>query len=101
MRKRGVICLLCIFLFFAGYSQSDSKKESVYTLKPGVDIPIIAVGTAWSIYAFTKIYNKTPPTVEQIQGLKTSDINAFDRWAVYPYSKSLDDLSYYPLSLIH
>jgi len=92
---------MSVFIFLSGYSQSDSthavlKKESVYKLKPAVDIPIIVVGTAWSLYAFTKIYKKTPPTDEQINNLKTSDVNSFDRWAVYPYSKTLDDNSYYP-----
>jgi len=125
MIKGSMLCFTGIFLFYQGYCQSDSlqsvpgdsshrdsvavipqvqdepnrfpaKKESVYTLKPGVDIPVIAAGTGWSLYALTKIYIKTPPTVEQIQSLKTSDINAFDRWAVYPYSKSLDKISYYP-----
>jgi membrane-associated phospholipid phosphatase len=78
------------------YKVSISGNKSVYKLKPWVDIPIIAVGTIWSNYAFTKIYKKTPSSVEQIQNLKISDINAFDRWAVYPYSRSLDNLSQYP-----
>lgn len=121
MRKISVTCLIPVFIFSSVYSQSDSvhsipndtvikniptpidvrhvplsKKISIYTLKPKIDIPLIACGTAWSVYAFTKIYKKTPPTTEQIEGLKRSDINAFDRWAVYPYSQSLDNLSYYP-----
>jgi membrane-associated phospholipid phosphatase len=126
MTKGIIVLLLPVFMFLSGYSQSDSvlvdsrdtihkintneppptnaeeKKSSpvkegrIYTLKPGVDIPIVAVGTAWSLYAFTKIYVKTPPTVEEIEGLKKSNINAFDRWAVYPYSESIDKNSYYP-----
>jgi membrane-associated phospholipid phosphatase len=123
--KRSGLCLVNIFLFYQGYAQLDSiqvvsrdtttkesillsnrselplkiipeKKGPVYTLNPAVDIPVITVGTLWSCYALTKIYNKTPPSVEQIQGLNTSDINAFDRWAVYSYSKTLDKISYYP-----
>jgi membrane-associated phospholipid phosphatase len=123
--KRSALCLVSFFLSYHAYAEPDSirvvsrdttskdsiqillrlnpplksvltKKKSVYTLKPAVDIPIVVAGTTWSLYALTKIYHKTPPTVEQIQGLKTSDINAFDRWAVYPYSKSLDRVSYYP-----
>ncbi len=68
----------------------------VYKIKPVVDIPIIAAGTGWSLYAFTKIYKKGNSTQAQILSLNTSDINAFDRSAVRPYSKSLDDVSYYP-----
>ena len=74
----------------------SSTNEEVYTLTPIVDVPIIAVGTAWSCYAFTKIYEKTAPTVDQIQNLKTSDVNSFDRMAIYPYSKTMDAESYYP-----
>ena len=123
MKKNNILLLIFTFTFLSVYSQNDTtiiypqdsiidisklsspthktevqinRSESVYTLKPAVDIPIVAVGTAWSVFAFTKIYNKTPPTVEQIQNLKKEDINAFDRWAVYSYSKSLDDISYYP-----
>jgi membrane-associated phospholipid phosphatase len=43
-----------------------------------------------------KSIKKTPPTIEQIQNLNKNDVNAFDRWAIYPYSKSLDRISYYP-----
>lgn len=76
--------------------KTSGKDDAVYELRPAVDIAIIAVGTVWSAYAFTKIYNKTPPSIEQIQSLNKDNINAFDRWAVYPYSKSLDKISYYP-----
>ena len=126
MRKENVTFLLFIFIFLSGYSQSDTtyastrdtvinteiavasldiskkkeetliKKESVYKLKLGIDIPIIAVGTSWSVYAFTQIYKKTAPTEEQINNLKKSDVNAFDRMAIYPYSRRLYDLSNYP-----
>jgi len=115
------IVIYFVFLFLAGnaYSQDDTvrvnvqdtlitpdtsvvltenntTKELVYKLKPAVDIPIIAAGTAWSLYAFTKIYSKEPSSVEKILSLKTSDINAFDRWAVRPFSKKIDSISYYP-----
>ena len=123
MKINNILLVIFTFTFLPVYSQNDSTiiysqdsilnisqsstpavkteieintSESVYTLKPGVDIPIVAVGTVWSVYAFTKIYNKTHPTIDQIQNLKKEDINAFDRWAVYRYSQSLDDISYYP-----
>src|SRR5687767_9479872 len=73
-----------------------TTKGTVYKLKPAADIPIIATGTAWSLYAFTKIYSKEPSSVEKILSLKTSDINAFDRWAVNAFSKKIDSISYYP-----
>jgi membrane-associated phospholipid phosphatase len=117
MQKAILLCLIFVGMFLSGHSQNDSvytyshdsipndsslKRISlsnitpVYTLKPAIDIPIVAIGTTWSLYAFTKIYKKPSSTVAQIQNLKISDINAFDRWAVYPYSRSLDNISYYP-----
>jgi len=113
--KRIFICLLFFSLMqfenlYAGSLAADTlltpdtfqvKKVykmngQVYTLKPAVDIPIVAAGTAWSLYAFTKIYSKGASSEEKILSLKKEDINSFDRWAVYPYSKSYDDISYYP-----
>jgi membrane-associated phospholipid phosphatase len=72
------------------------EKKQVYKLKPAVDIPIGVIGSGWSLYAFTKIYDKTPPTEEEVLMLDKSDINGFDRWAVRTYSSSLDKLSYIP-----
>jgi membrane-associated phospholipid phosphatase len=125
MRKVSIVCLMCVFLFYQGYSQDGSlstvvgdtitkgsvsiipkqgvepkvvlnKKEQVYKLKLGVDIPIITVGTGWSLYAFTKIYNKPHPDTMQVQSLNSYNINALDRGMMYPYSKSMNDVSYYP-----
>ncbi len=125
MIKRISISIVMVFMNIYGYSQSDSlitaqkdsssdnsilviqsegndsklisdKKKSVYTLRPGIDIPIVAIGTGWSVYAFTKIYNKPHPDTLQIQSLNAKDVNSFDRWAMHPYSKSIDKFSYYP-----
>ena len=76
----------------------DAAKNttSFYLINPAVDIPIVAVGTVWSVYALSKIYNKTPPTASDVQGLNKNDIPFFDRWAIYPYDKNLDKISYYP-----
>ncbi|HEY0432601.1 MAG TPA: phosphatase PAP2 family protein [Chitinophagaceae bacterium] len=68
----------------------------VYHLKAAADIPLFAIGAGWSGYAFTQIYNKKHSTEEEILGLNKRNINAFDRWAVRPFSKSLDRTSYYP-----
>ena len=56
----------------------------------------MAVGTVWSLYNFTRIYKKPAPTDAQIHNLNTNSINGFDRWAVNPYSSSIDKFSYYP-----
>ncbi|PWU24321.1 PA-phosphatase [Candidatus Cerribacteria bacterium 'Amazon FNV 2010 28 9'] len=77
-------------------TSTPEKRQQIYKLKPGVDIPIFVVGAGWSAYAFTKIYSKSPSTEEEILALNKNDINGFDRWAVRPFSESLDRISYYP-----
>src|SRR5690349_17356603 len=64
--------------------QPDKKEKprKVYKLNPGVDIPVTATGTAWSLYAFSKIYSKDPSDPETVSALKKSDVNGFDRWAI-------------------
>src|SRR5438034_9070145 len=118
MKKICVACTTFLFVFASVYAQNDSariqsdtivqtdtmpvvsplavdqKKEPVYKLNPGADIPVTAVGTIWSLYAFTKIYSKDPSSAEQILSLQKSNVNGFDRWAIRPYSKSIDDASY-------
>jgi hypothetical protein len=71
-------------------------QNEVYHLKPAVDVPIIAVGTVWALYALPKVYSKGGSTEEQILSLNKNNINGFDRWAVYPYSDTYNTISYYP-----
>lgn len=68
-------------------------KQPVYKLKPGVDVPIVAVGAGWSGYAFTQIYSKDRSTEQQISELDIKDINGFDRWAVRPHSETIGKAS--------
>src|SRR5688572_5998828 len=75
---------------------SIPDKIPVYKLKPAVDIPVVAVGAGWSLYAFTQIYSKTPSTQEEILELNVNDINSFDRRAVRPFDESIDAASYIP-----
>jgi len=72
------------------------KKQPVYKLKPIVDVPLTAINTAWTMYAFTKIYSKPTSDPEKVLSLNKDDINWFDRWAVRPYSPHLDKLAYIP-----
>lgn len=124
MIKRIFTPLVSILYSFSGFAQTDTlartatdtlinneaaaepihtidkdvtnKKFQVYKLNPSIDIPIVAIGTGWSLYAFTKIYNKSAPTDEQLFNLNSANVNGFDRWGIYKYSKSLDVNSYYP-----
>ncbi|RYZ21993.1 MAG: phosphatase PAP2 family protein, partial [Sphingobacteriales bacterium] len=63
-----------------------------------VDGPVTGVGAAWSLYAFTRIYNKDTSTLAEIAALNKDDINGFDRWAAGMYdpdaAKTSDYLFY-------
>jgi membrane-associated phospholipid phosphatase len=116
MKKLSIVVPAFLFVFASVRAQNDSaslpadtipikqpeaketkeRPKEVYTLKPGVDIPVTAIGTGWSLFAFTKIYNKDPSDPESILALKKSNVNGFDRWGIRPYSKKLDDISYLP-----
>jgi hypothetical protein len=78
-----------------GDGPSAFETERIYTLKPAVDIPVIAVGTAWSTYAFSNIYKKDPIPGETVAALRKEDINSFDRWAAGKSSPTLDANSNY------
>ncbi len=58
----------------------DHQVSDVYQFKWKVDAPVIAAGTIWSLYAFTKVYDKPSSTIEEIEALDKNDINGFDRW---------------------
>ena len=113
-------CIAALVLHFSSFAQEDRSKvvmndsivfrdtgfknfstkkyfskEPVYKLKPGVDIPVFAVGAGWSGYAFTQIYSKDRSTEQKILSLDVNDINAFDRWAVRPHSETVSRNSNY------
>ncbi|AEW02551.1 phosphoesterase PA-phosphatase related protein [Niastella koreensis GR20-10] len=113
MKKLVLIVPAVLFVSATVFAQNDSasltrdtlpfqqpeKKEKpgeVYKLNLGADIPITAIGTGWSLYAFSKIYDKDPSDPETISGLNKSNVNGFDRWGIRPYNKKVDQLSYIP-----
>ncbi len=67
----------------------------IYKINKAVDIPITAVGAAWSLYAFSKIYSKDPTPLEEIKALDKNDINVFDRWAAGHHDPAADRASNY------
>jgi len=119
--KRFLCCLVYIYFSLPVLAQSDTAqtlqkdssviantpasgfrstarqtKQSRYNLRPVVDIPVFSAGAGWSAYAFTRIYSKPHSADEEILNLNRNNINWFDRWAVRPFSKSEDKISYYP-----
>jgi membrane-associated phospholipid phosphatase len=87
-------------------AHADESNQPIYKLKPKVDIPVIAVGAGWSLYAFTKVYSKDPTPTEKILSLRKEDINGFDRWGADVYSEkaaNTSDIFFYgamPLPLV-
>jgi len=67
-----------------------------YKLKPSVDLPLVVGGAALDIYNFGQIGKKNSTSVARLQSLQISDLDWFDRWAVHPYSHSVDQASYLP-----
>ncbi len=74
-------------------SALDRDKKRVYKLKPAIDVPLTAVASSWTLYAFSKIYDRDASTVEKIESLSTSGIPRFDRWAADVYSEKAADAS--------
>jgi membrane-associated phospholipid phosphatase len=103
-----ILILVCTSLHkvHAQDSVSNTVDTEVYTLKPAVDIPIVAVAGGWSYYALSKIYKKDSTAVEDILLLRKEDINGFDRWAAdvyYPDAELESDKIFYgsmPLPLL-
>ncbi len=89
---------------FADVKLSGNKE--VYKLKAISDIPIIAIGTGWSLYAFSKIYSKEKSSEEKILSLDKNNIPSFDRKGADVYHPKADepaDLIFYismPLPII-
>jgi len=93
--------LLSASLFSPCWSQTDTitsanLEHKVYKINKAVDLSITIPITLYCAYTLPTIFTKDEPTEEQILSLKKSDIPAFDRWAVYPYSKTLSIVSGVP-----
>lgn len=67
---------------------SGIKKEPVYKVKLAIDLPVTAVTTAVTLFGFSKIYNKRPLTVDEVEALNPQNVNSFDRSATRHYSES-------------
>lgn len=123
--RKCIVYLLSFFLPVTAYCQQDITSElpglaaaevpvnetlsltwkaddneikainEVYTLKPKVDIPVVAVGTIWTPYAFSKVYSKDPTPIEKIQALDKNNVNGLDRWAAGMNSESAEHTSDY------
>jgi membrane-associated phospholipid phosphatase len=69
-----------------------AKKGPIYKLRAGSDIPITAIGTGWSLYAFSQIYSKDKSTEEKIISLDKNNIPSFDRHGASVYHDKANDV---------
>lgn len=74
----------------AGYN-----PERPYFLNYPVDLPIMAAGAAWTLYAFKPIYSKDKSSEADILALDKNNLSGFDRWATRYYSDKADAHSNY------
>jgi membrane-associated phospholipid phosphatase len=83
----------------SGKSQFTPARQQIYRIKPAVDISAEGAGAAWDLYNFSQISKKNNSSVAEVESLRISKIDWFDRWAVHPYNHSVDKLSYEPFFL--
>ena len=117
MKKALVALCACFFVLSALQAQDDTVGRAVdtlvqnenrlvlpsgtekfdngevYTIKKGIDIPLTVAGVAWSLYGFTKIYNKDTSTTAQILALNKNNVSRFNRSAIDHYSQKAFDMS--------
>ena len=86
--KKYFLLLIASIVLANGYSQDSLKRQSIYKFRLSVDIPIglITLGTGGTSLFLHK--KKQPLTAADISGLKPTDINKFDRYAIYQHSKA-------------
>lgn len=110
MTKKFPIALVALFLGTHSFSQDSAathlpvqpeptvQQDEVphYRIKPGVDVPLILAGAAFSGYNFSRISKKTNSDPLYVQGLSKNNVNWFDRWGVHAYNEKTDNASYIP-----
>ena len=69
------------------------KPQPVYKIKNAIDLPITGATVGWSLYGMSEIYGRSQVPVSELNALKISDINSFDRPVADNYSEKSKDLS--------
>jgi hypothetical protein len=88
MLKKIILLLFAFLLVFQIDAQDSLKRQSVYKFRFGVDIPIgaITLGTGGAGLILHK--RKKPLSADEVSSLIPSDVNRFDRGAIYQHSKA-------------
>jgi hypothetical protein len=84
---RKLFTSVFLLVFSLTLSAQSPERQSVYKYKLGLDIPIgiITLGTGGTGLLLHK--KKQPLTLEEVNALKVTDVNKFDRSAIYRHSK--------------
>ncbi|MFN8260227.1 MAG: phosphatase PAP2 family protein [Chitinophagales bacterium] len=85
--KKIILFLTASIMLSNGFSQDSLKRQSIYKYRLGVDIPIglITLGTGATSLILHK--KKKPLTLGELSNLQATDVNKFDRYAIYQHSK--------------
>ncbi len=85
--KKIILFLTASIMLFNGFSQDSLKRQNIYKYRLGVDIPIglITLGTGATSLILHK--KKKPLTLGELSNLQATDVNKFDRYAIYQHSK--------------
>lgn len=86
--KKYLVLLLASLVFSSSFAQDSTGRKSIYKFRLSVDIPIglITLGTGGTSLFLHK--KKLPLSAQEIGNLKPTDINPFDRYAIYQHSKA-------------
>ena len=86
--RKYLLFFISFLIIASAYSQDSIKRQSIYKFRLGVDIPIglITLGTGATGLILHK--KKKPLTFEELSNLKPTDVNKFDRYAIYQHSRA-------------
>lgn len=59
--------------------RTTNTSSEVYKIRNGIDIPLTAATTAYTLWGFSKIYNREQTPEAVILGLRPENVNSFDR----------------------
>lgn len=110
MKKQLILAtIISVAFLFSAQAQTDSsttlntstssattaKNESVYKIKPLLDIPLTVAVDAWSLYGMSVIYGRDKVSESEVRALNRNDVNKFDRPIIDNYSLSAKKASDY------
>lgn len=86
--KRYLLFVLVVLVGLYSFAQDSLQRKSIYKFRLSVDIPIGLIAAGTGLGGLIKHKKNKPLTYEQITALKPTDVNKFDRYAIYQHSKS-------------